>query len=183
VPTRRRLDVDAFYRMAEAGILAWGERVELIDGEIIDKGPIGSDHGGMTDRLDRLFAKAVVEGRIAVGVQRPVRLDAYNEPQPDVVLMRPRADDYRSGHPTAADVLLIVEVANSSLAFDRGTKLPLYARFAVPEVWIVDLAGRAVELYGEPEGGTYRRTERVTEGTLRPSTVGDVEIDVAALLA
>ena len=182
MPTRRRLDVDALYRMAEAGILAWGERVELIDGEIIDMVPIGSDHGGMTDRLARLIIPAVA-GHVAVGIQRPVRLDAYNEPQPDVVLMRPRADDYRSGHPTADDVLLIVEVANSSLAFDRGTKLPLYARFAVPEVWIVGLAGAAIEVYRAPNAGSYRDTERVTDGALRPGRVPEVAIDVAVLLA
>lgn len=182
MPTRRRLDVDALYRMAEAGILAWGERVELIDGEIIDKGPIGSDHGGMTDRLARLIIPAVA-GHVAVGIQRPVRLDPYNEPQPDVVLMRPRADDYRSGHPTADDVLLIVEVANSSLAFDRGTKLPLYARFVVPEVWIVDLAGAAVEVHRAADAGSYRDAERLTAGTLAPPGVPDLAIDVAALLA
>jgi hypothetical protein len=120
---------------------------------------------------------------VAVGIQRPVRLDAYNEPQPDVVLMRPRADDYRSGHPTADDVLLIVEVANSSLAFAQGTKLPLYARFAVPEVWIVDLAGGAVEVHRAPAGDAYRDAERLTAGTLAPLGVPEVAIDVAALLA
>lgn len=183
LPARRRLDVDALYRMAEAGIIAWGERVELIDGEIIDMVPIGSEHGGTTDRLNRLFARAMVEGSALVGIQRPLRLDAFNEPQPELLLLAPRPDDYTRAHPGAGDVLLLVEVANSSLAYDRGTKLPLYARFAIPEVWIVDLGGAAVEVYREPAEGIYRHAQRLTEARLRPDRLPGVEVELAELFA
>jgi len=182
-PSRHRLDVDAYYKMAEAGILTRDDRVELIGGEIFDMNPIGSPHAGKTNRLARLFAKAAVDGHVLTSVQNPLRLDAYNEPEPDLMLLRPRADDYTTRHPSAADVFLLVEVSDSSLAYDRGAKLALYARFGVAEVWIVDLAGAALEIYRQPKDGTYSLTERRTGGSLTPDLVPSVAIDVAALLA
>lgn len=184
IPTRRRFDVDAYHRMAETGILAAKDRVELIDGEIVEMAPIGSAHGGMTNRMTRLVAQAVADGRVLASVQSPLRLDPFNEPQPDLMLLRPRADDYTTSHPTAADVLLLVEIADSSLAFDRGAKLALYARHAVPEVWIVDLPGRAVEVYRGPGPDGYAERRRLTAGVAAPTltlALG-IEIDVAALL-
>ena len=183
VPARHRVDVEAYYRMAEAGILAHDDRVELIDGEIFDMVPIGSLHGGTTDRFIRLFARAAADGFAHVSVQRPLRLDAMNEPLPDAMLLKPRADDYRGRHPGAADVLLLVEVSDASLSHDPGTKLPLYAKFGVPEVWIVDLCGQAIEVYREPAGGAYARQERLTSGSLVPALVPAAAFDVAALLA
>jgi len=182
-PTRHRLDVGAYYKMAEAGILAPDDRVELIDGEIFDMVPIGSAHAGKTDRLNWLFARAAADGLVHVSVQRPLRLDAYNEPEPDVMLLKPRQDHYQSRHPDAADVLLLVEVSESSLAYDRRTKLPLYARFGVPEVWIVDLRGAALEVYRKPAGDAYAHEERLTSGSLAPEFVPGVTIDLGALLA
>jgi len=180
--TRHRLDVAAYYKMAEAGILGPNDRVELIDGEVFDMVPIGSAHAGKTDRLNRLFARAAADGLAHVSVQRPLRLDAHNEPEPDLMLLKPRRDDYQSRHPGAADVLLLVEVSETSLAYDRGVKLPLYAKFGVPEVWIVDLKGAAVEVYREPQDG-YALKERVTSGLLAPIALPSVTIDVGALLA
>ena len=145
--------------------------------------PIGSAHAGKTNRLNRLFAKAAADGPALVSVQGPLRLDAYNEPEPDVMLLRPRADDYQDRHPEAADVLLLVELSETSLAYDRGVKLPLYARFAVPEVWIVDLRGAAVEVYREPAGDAYAFPERLTSGPLAPALVPGVRLDVGALVA
>ena len=182
-PTRHRLDVDAYYRMAEAGILSDPHRVELIDGEIIDMAAIGSPHAAVTNRLARLFSRSLGDDAALVSVQSPLRLDAHSEPQPDVVLLRPRADFYRSGHPGAADVLLLIEVSDSSLAYDRTTKLPLYAKFGVPEVWIVDLAGAAIEVYREPRDGAYASREGLTGGFLAPTLVGAPAIPVADLLA
>jgi Uma2 family endonuclease len=182
-PARHRLDVDAYYRMAEAGILTQTDRVELIDGEIFDMTPIGSADGGKTNRLNRLFARAAADGLALVRVQSPLRLDAYNEPEPDLMLLKPRDDDYQGRHPGAADVLLLVEVSETSLGYDRGTKVPLYAKSGVPEVWIVDLRGAAIEVYREPAGDAYAVAERRTSGSLAPVLVPGVTIDVGALLA
>ena len=110
--------------MAEAGILGPEDRVELIEGEIVDMAPIGSAHGGTTDFLSSLVARAFADGQVHVRVQGSLRLDRHNEPQPALMLLRPRADFYRSGHPTAADVLLLVEIADSSLAYDAAPSSP-----------------------------------------------------------
>jgi Uma2 family endonuclease len=182
-PARRRFDVDAYYRMAEAGVLGDPRRVELIDGEIIDMAAIGSPHAAATNRLARHFIRALHDEAALVNVQSPLRLDAYNEPEPDLTILRPRADGYRASHPTAADVLLLVEVSETSLAYDRGVKLALYAKFRVPEVWIVDLLGGAVEVYREPKEGAYASRERLANGSLAPALVGGVTIDVAGLVA
>jgi Uma2 family endonuclease len=181
-PTRHRFDADTYYRMAEAGVLGDARRVELIDGEIIDMAAIGSPHAAVTNRLARLFTRAVRDDAALVNVQSPLRLDAYNEPQPDVMILQPRVDDYRAYHPKAADVLLLVEVSETSLAYDRTTKLPLYAKFGVPELWIIDLIGAAVEVYREPKEGAYASRERLANGSLAPALVAGVTIDVAGLL-
>lgn len=182
-PARRRLDVDAYYRMAEAGILTASDRVELIDGDIIDMVPIGSPHAGLTIRLTKAFARAAADGEVALAVQTPLRLDRYNEPQPDLMLLRPRQDDYTSAHPSAADVVLLVEVSDTSLAYDRNTKLGLYARFGVPEVWIVDTRGGAVEVFRDAVDGAYATRQRPAAGSLTPALVPALSVDVAALLA
>lgn len=182
-PVRHRLDVGAYYKMAEAGILTQDDRVELIGGEIFDMTPIGSAHAGKTNRLNRLFARAAADGIALVSVQSPLRLDAYNEPEPDVMLLRPREDDYQDRHPGAADVILLVELSESSLAYDRGVKLALYAKFRVPQVWIVDLRGAAVEVYREPAGDAYAFKERLTSGVLAPALVAGAMLDVGALVA
>ncbi len=182
-PTRHRLDVGAYYKMAEAGILTQNDRVELIGGEIFDMTPIGAAHAGKTNRLNRLFARAAADGLVLVSVQSPLRLDAYNEPEPDVMLLKPREDDCQGRHPGAADVLLLVELSESSLVHDCGTKLPLYAKFGVPEVWIVDLRGAAIEVYREPAGDAYALKERLTSGSLAPVLVPGVTIDAGELLA
>ncbi len=182
-PARHRLDVGAYYRMAEAGILSHPQRVELIDGDIFDMNPIGSPHAAVTRRLEQRFARAVADGLVLVSVQNPLRLDAYNEPQPDFVALSPRPDAYAASHPGAADALLLVEVSDSSLDHDRKTKLPIYARFGVPEVWIVDLSGSAVEVYRDPAEGRYASSRRMSQGALVPLRVPEVSIDIATLLA
>jgi Uma2 family endonuclease len=183
VPTRHRLDVEAYYKMAETGILKCPERVELIDGEIIDMPPIGSPHAGKVKRLNEAFSHAAPKGTVLVSVQDPLRLDAYNEPEPDLMLLRSRADFYEGRHPSADDVLLLVEVADSSLGYDRTVKLPLYAKCEIPEVWIVDIAGAAIEVFRAPKDGDYSVRERHADGWLSPSLVSGIAIDVAALFA
>jgi Uma2 family endonuclease len=145
--------------------------------------PIGAAHAGKTNRLNRLFARAAADGLALVSVQSPLGLDAYNEPEPDVMLLKPREDDYQGRHPGAADVLLLVELSESSLAYDRGMKLAHYAKFGVPEVWIADLRGAAIEIYREPAGDAYAVSERLTSGSLAQVLVPGVTIDVGALLA
>jgi Uma2 family endonuclease len=182
-PARHRLSVDALYRMAEAGILSDPHRVELIDGEIIDMPAISGPHAAVTNRLVRYFAQAATNGLALVSVENPLRLDDYDEPQPDFMLLRSRADDYRARHPNAADVLLLVEVSESSLTYDQTAKLSLYATFGVPEVWIVDLLGATVEVNREPNEGAYALRERLTGGPLAPGLVPGATIDLAGLLA
>lgn len=124
--------------MAEVGLLAPDARVELIEGEIIDMPPIGPDHGSVADRLNHLLVPAVGQ-RAIVRVQGAVRLSRMSEPQPDTALLVPRKDYYRAAHPTGDNTFLVIEVSDSTLRYDRNVKVPLYARHAVPEVWIADL--------------------------------------------
>lgn len=151
--------VDEYHRMGEAGLLANEDRVELVEGELVQMAPIGSEHAGGVGALTRLLVMAVGE-RAIVFVQSPVRLDERSEPEPDFAVLKPRADEYRSALPTAQDVLLIVEVADSSLAYDRGLKLELYARHGIPEVWVVNLPAREVEVFRGPQGGAYTSRAR-----------------------
>lgn len=151
---RHRLSVDDYYRMTETGVLAPDARVELIEGEIIDMAPIGSRHGGTVGFILRQLAEAV--GRSAMLLsQSSLRLDRWSEPQPDLMLLRPRADFYRKSYPTASDVLLLIEVSDSTLRYDRQVKVPLYARHGVPEVWIVDLTGNELHCLRSPQEGAY----------------------------
>jgi Uma2 family endonuclease len=151
---RHRLTVDEYHRMAEAGVLAPDARVELIEGEITDMAPMKSRHASVVNRLVALAVTAV-RGRANVTCQTPLRLSNQSEPEPDLMLLRPRADQYAESHPTAADVLLLIEVSDTTLAYDRGIKLPLYARYGVSEVWIVDLENNLVRFFRQPAGETY----------------------------
>jgi Uma2 family endonuclease len=161
--TRRKLDVGEYHRMGEAGILTRDDRVELIEGEVVAMAPIGSGHAGTINGLAELLF-ATMAGRAIVAVQNPVCLDRCSEPQPDFALLRRRPDRYRDSHPTPADVLLLIEVADGSLRFDRLVKLPLYARHAIPEVWIVDLVGGAVEVCRQTGPDGYAEITRLTRG-------------------
>ena len=178
-----RFDVDDYQRMAAAGILSAKDRVELIEGEIVDMAPIGSAHGGTVVGLNELVARIVADGIALASVQGPLRLDRHNEPQPDLMLLRPRRDRYRNSHPTAADVLLLVEVADSSLAYDRGPKLALYARHGVPEVWVVDIVGQTVEIFHQPGPHGYAERRQVGAGEVTPALVPALRIEIAALWA
>jgi Uma2 family endonuclease len=146
-PSRQKISVDEYYRMAEDGRLAPDARVELIEGVIVPMAPIGPEHCGVTDQLASLFMRAC-DRRAIVRVQGAIRLSNWTEPEPDLALLKPRDDYYRKQHPSGADILLVVEVSESSLRYDRHTKVPLYARYGVPEVWIVNLQNREVHFYG-----------------------------------
>lgn len=155
---RRHFTVADYHRMGEAGILGEDERVELIEGEIIEMTPIGSPHGGRVNQLNRCLTQAVGESAV-VAVQNPVLLGEHSEPEPDLALLRPRADFYTDSHPRASDVLLLIEVADSSLQTDRDIKVPLYARHGIPEVWIVAIGERQVLRFAEPVQGAYQVRE------------------------
>lgn len=155
LPARHRLDVDDYHRMADAGILGEDDRIELIEGDLIDMAPIGQGHAATVNWLTEALILACA-GRAIVSPQNPIRLDRSSEPQPDVAVLRRRADFYATGErPGPSDVLLIVEVADSSLSFDRNVKLPLYARAGIAEVWIVDLRRRALDAYRAPDGDGF----------------------------
>ena len=155
---RRLFTVDEYHRMGEAGILTDDDRVELIEGELVAMAPIGSEHIAATNALTRLLVLAVGD-RGVVSVGNPVRLTQRSEPQPDFAILKPR-DDYRATLPRPEDTMLAVEVANTSLDFDRTVKLALYARSGIPEVWIVNLAAQEVEVYQSPVADSYTSVAR-----------------------
>jgi Uma2 family endonuclease len=182
LPRRHRLTVADYYRMAEIGILDAEARVELIDGDIIDMAPPSSLHAGTVLYLTEVLVRAV-EGGASVLIQNPVRLSEYSEPQPDLALLRPRDDFYRERHPRADDVLLIVEIAATSLRFDRETKLPLYARHGIPEMWLVDLGGGRLVRYRAPQHGSYALVDEPDLGVaLEVSALPGVAVDLHRLL-
>ncbi|HTI83058.1 MAG TPA: Uma2 family endonuclease [Acetobacteraceae bacterium] len=178
--TRRRLlTVDEYHRMGEAGILTEDDRVELIEGELVAMAPIGSEHVAATNALNRLLVLAVGD-RAIVSVQNPVRLTQHSEPQPDFAVLKLR--DYRAMLPRPEDTLLAVEVANTSLDYDRTVKLALYASSGIPEVWIVDLAAELVEVYRSPVGDGYTSVMRAGRADrLTISAVPDARIQVGAI--
>jgi Uma2 family endonuclease len=155
--------VDEVYQMLAAGILTEDDRVELINGELIKMSPIGDLHAACVIRLTMLFTRLVGVAAL-VSVQNPVRLNDYSEPQPDVALLKPRKDYYAQAKPTPADVLLIVEVADSSIDYDRRVKVPLYARALIPFVWLVDLNADAIEVYSQPANGAYQVLQTARRG-------------------
>ena len=178
----RRFTVAEYLAMAQAGILTEDDRVELIDGVVTDMAPVGSRHLGCVNCYNRELTEAVGR-RAIVQVQSPVRLDDNTEPQPDVALLREKADGYASGHPGPEDVLLLIEVADSSLGYDRNEKLPRYARAGIPEVWLTVLPEGVVEAHTEPTETGYSVTRRLRAGdVLRPGCFDDVEIPVDAVM-
>jgi Uma2 family endonuclease len=180
--TRRRFTVDEYYAMGAAGILGADDRVELIDGEIIQMPPIGPGHGGTVNRIN--FALVRRFGDLAVvTVQNPIHLNLYNDPQPDIALARPRTDFYRSSHPEAADVFLVIEVSDTTLATDQRIKMPLYARAGLPEAWLIDLQHDLVRVHREPATEGYRVVLTARRGErLAPLAFPDRDLAVDDLL-
>jgi Uma2 family endonuclease len=155
-PVHHPITVAEYYQMAADGVLHEDDRVELIEGSLHWMSPIGSPHAACVKRLTAIFNQRLAQQAI-VGAQDPIHLDDLSEPQPDVSLTRWRDDYYETAHPTPADVLLLVEVADSTLKEDRGIKAPLYARHGIPELWIVNLLAAEVEVYTQPQNGRYQQ--------------------------
>ncbi len=180
-PHRYRLTADDYHRMGEAGIFAEEDRVELIEGEIIEMAPIGSQHAAYVARLQKLLERSAGDQAI-IWVQNPVVLNDRSEPEPDICLLRPRKDFYASAHPHPADVLLIIEVADTSLTYDRDLKLPLYARHGIPEVWIVDLENRCLHVFTEAAETGYQQTQTLAEPGLRTlGALSECSVDLSGL--
>ncbi len=150
---RRTFTVEQFHQMDQMGFFAGDNRLELITGEIVEMSPIGSLHAAAVDRLIEIFSSS--NRRCIVRGQNPIRLDDATEPQPDVTLLRRRDDFYASAHPRPADVLLLVEVADTSIDYDREVKIPLYAQAAIAEVWLLNLNGPELVVYSQPVNGKY----------------------------
>jgi Uma2 family endonuclease len=180
-PQRHRITVDEYHRMAEVGLLAPEARVELIEGEIIDMAPIGPPHSSVVNQLTRLLVRAVGDQAI-VQAQGAVRLNFRNEPEPDLALFKPREDFYRHRHASGADTLLVIEVSESSLRYDREIKVPLYARHDVPEVWVVDLVNGRVLIHHSPVAGEYQHQSSTAQpGVVPILALPGVSVDLSGL--
>jgi Uma2 family endonuclease len=180
--TRRRFTVQDYHRMAEAGILHEDDRVELIEGELIEMAAIGSRHFACVMELTRLLGKQLGD-EVRLSIQNPVRLDEHNESQPDVAVLRAREGYFRE-LPRPDDVLLLIEVSDTTLAYDRNVKVPLYARLGIREVWIVDLSNDSVERHTEPSESGYRLVRRAGRGeTLASEALPTLVLPVDAVLA
>ncbi|MBX6772277.1 MAG: Uma2 family endonuclease [Chloroflexi bacterium] len=180
--TRRRFTIREFEQMVQAGIFTEDDRLELIAGEIVEMTPIGRRHAACVVRLTHLLMRSFGSDA-QVSVQNPLQLDEENQPQPDLMLLVPRVDFYAAGHPRPADVLLLVEVAESSREVDRTVKLPLYARYAIAEVWLVDLEGGTLTVAREPGAEGYRFLRSLGRGErLSPLAFPDRSLAVADIL-
>jgi Uma2 family endonuclease len=179
-PVRRRLTVKDFQRMAETGILGKNERVELIDGELIAMPPIGPKHADIVNYITRIFARHLGDDKL-VTIQNPVHLDRYGEVYPDATIVRNRR--YFHAHPLPRDVLLIIEVSDSTLGYDRDTKLPHYAVHGIGEVWLINVPERCVELYRQPhsEEQRYQNVQRVERGTVAAQAIPEVRLPLSEL--
>ena len=172
--TRRKFTVEEYHLLARAGVLKEDDRVELLEGEIVEMSPIGSRHAACVDRLNRVFSR--LGERTIVRVQSPLRLGDLAEPQPDLALLRPRSDFYATAHPGPEDVLLVVEVAETSSDYDRQIKIPLYARWGIPEAWLVDLDQDRVEVHRDPSPEGYRDVRAIPRcEALAPGAFPDLD--------
>ena len=164
---RRLFTVEEYHRMAEAGILHEDDRIELIHGEIIQMSPIGNFHAAIVRRLIALLSSRVAPQAI-IDVQNPVRIGEYSEPEPDITVLPFREDYYASTGVTPADVLLLIEVSDTTLRQDRAIKLPLYASAGIAEVWIIDVGQQQLEVYRHPHEGRYQSLDTLSrEDTVR----------------
>ncbi len=180
-PTRTRISTDRYQKMVATGVLTKYDRVELIEGEMLDMAPMGTRHSGITSRLNELFVLAASRSATIVG-GGPVNLGEFSEPQPDLMLLKRRADFYIDKIAEAADVLLLIEVSDSPLSFDQSVKLNLYARYGVSEYWVVDVEGKRLLTYREPAVKGYSRKDEFTAAdTVTPQAFPDIKILVGEI--
>jgi Uma2 family endonuclease len=175
-----RFRVEEYHRLGEVGILGEDDRVELLDGDLITMAPIGGEHRTLVDSLNLLFASRAEKNRYRIGIQNPISLDSYSEPQPDVVLY----DSAVLGrHPQPNEIFLLVEVADTSLSYDLGPKLVAYARARVREVWVIDAIRRRVLVHRQPDQGQYQRQlELVADDVVTVEAFPDIAFPVRTFL-
>ena len=158
-----RFTISQYHQMSEAGILSENDKVELINGEIIEMSPIGRRHTACVNRLNSVFSQLLGK-KVIVAVQNPILLNNLSEPEPDIALLKPRADFYESGHPQPQDIFLLIEVADSSIEYDRDVKIPLYASSGITEVWLVDIYQQVITVYRYPTEHDYRDIQTLSRG-------------------
>lgn len=179
---KRLINIDEYHRMAEVGILGPNDRVELILGEILNMSPIGSKRSAIVKRINQLFVLAF-NNKALVQIQDPIQIKEFSEPEPDVMLLKQQADFYYDNLPQPKDVFLLIEVADSTLDFDKEIKLPLYAKAGIPEYWIVDIQNRQIFIHTLPEGNQYKKTEIATiEDTVHCNSFPAVTFGVKDIL-
>lgn len=176
---RHRLTVDNYYKMGKAGVFKEKDRVELIEGEIIDMIPIGSNHAYTINKILNHFLMKQLSNDAIVRIQDPLRLDQYNEPEPDLTLVTNK--NYFTRHPGPEDTLLVVEVSDSSLNYDIDIKVPLYARHAIPEVWVIDLNDRLIQVFQQPQDGIFQQKNTFKSGAITPVQVSSFILNIDEL--
>jgi Uma2 family endonuclease len=179
---RKKFTVAQYQQMIESGVLTDRDRVELVEGEIIEMSPVGRHHASCVDRLTELFVLCLSSGAM-VRVQSPIQLCDHSEPQPDLTLLKRRDDFYADAHPQPQDILALIEVSDTTIEFDRTIKIPLYAENAITEVWIVDLNAQCIEVYREPNTLEYRQVQVFYRGqSLSFQTLPEIQFSVDQLL-
>jgi Uma2 family endonuclease len=179
---KRLFTVNEYHKMVEAGILSEDDRVELLDGEIIKMNPIGSYHAGRVNRLNTLF-NARLGQAVIVSIQNPIQTDEYSEPQPDLTILKFREDFYTNSHPTQEDILLLIEVSDTSVVYDRDVKIPKYAQSLITEAWILNIPDEILEVYLNPTNGKYQNIKYFHRGqSLSPKNIPDLVLSVDELL-
>jgi Uma2 family endonuclease len=179
-PRPHRLTIDDYYRMAEVGVLSPDDRTELIEGEIIDMPPIGSRHAAAVILLTKRLNQTLGDSADA-RAQAPVRFLPRSQPQPDIALVSHRSDAYREAHPSAKDVLLLIEISDTTLRYDLTVKASLYATHGIPEYWVIDLVNRRAVRHRAPSGARYTQIDEIDTTLTAALPVRDIELDLADL--
>ncbi len=177
---RHKLSVTDYHRMVGTGILTDDDRVELIEGDLVEMAPAGPEHADLVSYIARTLRD---QTPLLLREEKPVTLPEHSEPEPDIALVKPRR--YFDAHPYPDDILLIIEVADTSLDKDKKVKVPLYARFRIPEVWIIDLQGRSVECFwrlpGDTESPRYLHSKRAERGLITSETIAGITLELDGL--
>lgn len=180
--SRRLFSIDEYHRMIDAGVLGPDDRLELLEGEIVEMSPIGSRHAACVNKLNVRFTR-LLAGSAIVAIQNPVSISDSSELQPDISVLRLREDFYASAHPGPDDILLIIEVSDTSLDYDRRIKVPLYAMAGIPEVWLIDLEQGTVHVYKNATQGGFASVEiRQSNDRIVSGVLHDVPVRVTDML-